>query len=102
MVTDTCISLITYENIDDILTEPFRQARKDKVAAMFDEGKTSSINNAVVPDHNPPEHWTEFYNINPAPRAWVDHAAAQEFMDWVRVNARIHNVVIASTAIEDL
>jgi len=104
MVTDTCKSLITYEDIGDILTEPFRQQRQDKVTAMFNEGKTATSNNAVMPPNAEEDwqNWEAFYSVNPAPRSWVDRAAAQEFIDWVVATAPTHNIVITSTAIEDL
>jgi hypothetical protein len=87
MATDTCKSVITYENLDDRDIEPFRTQRQNLAEQMFNEGKTSST--------------TNFLLGKPGQRTWVDHAAAQEFIDWVVAAAPGYNVSISSTVIVD-
>ena len=95
MATNTCISLITYQNESDLTTQPFLTERDAKALSMFDQGKTESYPN-WVPD--------TIVIADPAigSRVWVDHAAAQEFIDWVIASAPTHNVTIVSSSIEDL
>jgi hypothetical protein len=91
MATNTCMSTITYQNANDIFIEPFLAERNALAEQMFNEGKTEYYTNAVPP-----------VDSDPARRYWVDHAAAQEFIDFVLLNAPTYNVTITSTGIEDL
>ena len=91
MATDTCKSVITYENLDDRDIEPFRTQRQNLAEQMFNEGKTSSTTNFIF----------ENDVVLPGQRTWVDHAAAQEFIDWVVAAAPGYNVSISSTVVVD-
>ena len=91
MATNTCASSITYNSIEDLLSEPFRQVRADKAHAMFEEGKCESWPNA------PETGVLQF-----AWRKWTDYAAAQEFIDFVLQNAPTYNIIITSASIQDL
>jgi hypothetical protein len=89
MVTVTCKSIITYENLDERFTEPFLSERAALAQQMFAEGKTNSFPNDV--------------SVNgvavPGQRVWVDQAAAQEFIDFVLLNAPTYNINITSASI---
>lgn len=90
MATNTCISVITYQNATDWASEPFATDRETLSEQMFNQGKTASSPNG---------------GLSSAPigkRAWVDHAAAQEFIDWVVATAPTYNMTLVSTSIEDL
>lgn len=91
MATNTCMSVIEYADIEDRIVEPFFSERYALAEQMFNEGKTETFPNIVEPG-----------NTNPAKRYWVDHAAAQEFIDFVLLNAPTYNVTIVGTNIENL
>lgn len=91
MATNTCMSEIEYQNADDLFLEPFLSVRSTFAEQMFNEGKSEYFTNSVPPG-----------DANPARRFWVDHAAAQEFLDFVLLNAPTYNVTITSTSIEDI
>ena len=91
MAANTCMSVIEYQNAQDILIEPFHTERNALSEQMWNEGKTEYFPNAAT-----------FGDTNPAKRYWVDHAAAQEFIDFVLLNASTYGVTIVSTSIEDL
>ena len=91
MVTNTCKSLITYKVAEDALVEPFRTQRIQKASAMFDENKCESF----------PNGWPDDLSGCVQNRHWVDHAAAQEFIDYVTPLAESYGIEI-STTIEDL
>ncbi len=85
MSKNTCATIIIYENPEDSSIEPFRTQRNEKALAMFNEGKCESYPN---------------YNENPSAlrflrmRFWVDHAAAQEYIDYVSPLAASYNIEI--------
>ena len=91
MATNTCKSIIQYQNPSDNQIEPFRTERNDKAFMMYQQGKTEFFPNdapvQVPPDSNG--------------RLWIDHAAAQEFIDWVVATGPTYNVTITYSAIED-
>lgn len=91
MAENTCTSIIQYQNASDNLIEPFRTERNDKAFAMYEQGKT-----AVFPND-------ESVKIPPGARGrgWVDHAAAQEFIDWVVATGPTYNVNVIFSTIED-
>jgi hypothetical protein len=91
MATNTCVSVIVYQNTDDIRVEPFLSERNAMVQQMFNEGKCEVLPNVVEP-----------FDALPAQRYWIDHAAAQEFIDFVLLKAPSYNIVIESTSINDL
>jgi hypothetical protein len=90
MTTNTCASGITYNSVEDLLSEPFLQIRTNKAKTMFDEGKSEKWPNC--PESGELCGW----------RTWIDHAAAQEFIDFVLLNAPTYNVTIVSSQIVDL
>ena len=92
MVTNTCKSLVTYKVAEDALVEPFRTQRIQKASAMFDENKSEYFPNSWPGD----EPGGCVQN-----RYWVDHAAAQEFIDYITPLAESYGIEI-STAIEDI
>ena len=95
MATNTCISEITYTSIADAYAEPFFSIRQGQADAMFNEGKTEYSPNVV--------EWNLPTVEDPTGRRfWVDHAAAQEFIDWTVATAATYNMNIVSTSIEDL
>ena len=91
MATDTCMSVIAYRNIDDMLVQPFRSLKSELIDKMFLEGKTEVAQNFVEP-----------WQTIPTKRRWVDHAAAQEYIDFVLLNAPDYDIIIDSAVIEDL
>ena len=91
MVTDTCKSLITYKVAEDTLVEPFRTQRIQKASAMFDENKCEFF----------PNGWSDEPGGCVQKRRWIDHAAAQEFIDYITPLAESYGIEI-STTIEDL
>ena len=92
MATNTCTSVITYQSEDDMYIEPFYSDREALAVQMFNQGKTAT---------NP--NWVEI-GADPAVayRLWVDHAAAQEFLDYVIANAPFYYITLVSTGIQDL
>ena len=95
MAKNTCISKITYSSVADAYLEPFFSIRHNRAEAMFNEGKTeyspNVLDQSLPTAENPTGH-----------RFWVDHAAAQEFIDWTVATAATYNMNIVSTSIEDL
>ena len=91
MATNTCISVIEYESLIDLNDEPFQSEKHDKAQQMFTEGKTEFYPN-----------WIEPTDSLIAKRYWIDHAAAQEFIDFVLLDAPKYRINIVSTSIEDL
>jgi hypothetical protein len=89
MATNTCASEITYNSIEDMQSEPFQQIRMDKAQTMFSEGKAEYYPNILNPGENPNN------------RGWVDHAAAQEFIDFVVAQAPTYNIPIVAANIVD-
>ena len=92
MDTDTCSSIITFENLDDRLIDMFMSERQDKAFAMHQEGKTSRWPNFVY-RADPIETWA----IIPGLRSWRDQAAAQEFLDYVTAQAANYNISITTS-----
>jgi hypothetical protein len=86
------MSVITYQNSEDYWLAPFQSDREAFAKQMFDQGKTASNPNWVELADQP----TVGY------RLWVDHAAAQEFLDYAIATAPTYNMTFVSTAIEDL
>lgn len=92
MAPNACKSVIVYQNLNDLTNEPFVSQEESFVYLMFNEGKApyfpNSVNNngVAVPGH----------------RVWNDTATAQEFIDWVLINAPISNVLITSATIVNL
>ena len=94
MATNTCKSVIIYENYDQNFIEPFLTERAEHAEQMFSAGKTDVFPNFVYDGvGNTPEL---------GQRTWVDHAAAQEWIDFVLLNAPTYNIIIASAEIVDL
>ena len=94
MPTDTCKSVMQYQNYPaDYQIEPFLSERRAKCELMYEEGKTAGPTNSIFTWPEPPHYFT---------RLWVDHAAAQEFIDFVTALAPTYNVTITSSTIEDL
>jgi hypothetical protein len=101
MATNTCMTVIKYSSLDDLSIEPFCSLREEKAEQMFNEGKTESFTNHPIKDDVPNPLCSTVENPIGV-RFWVDHAAAQEFIDWMGVNSAIHNITIVSMLIEDL
>jgi hypothetical protein len=91
MVENTCKSIIQYQNASDNLIEPFRTERNDKAFAMYEQGKTQYYPNEA-PVMYPPGSYS---------RVWVDHAAAQEFIDWTISTGLTYNINVIYSVIED-
>ena len=92
MATNTCMSVITYLSEVELNADPFWQIREDYAETMYDQGKTAT---------NP--NWDEVASQPEVGyRLWIDHAAAQEFLDFVIANAPTYNMTLVSTAIQDL
>ena len=91
MATNTCKSVIVYQNLNDRINEPFASQKESLAEQMFTEGKASYFPNSV--------HDNDV--AVPGQRVWNDTAAAQEFIDWVLINAPISNVPITSATIVD-
>jgi len=85
MSKNTCASIIIYENPEDGSIDPFRTQRNEKALAMFNEGKCESF-----PNHNQNPNALLFLKM----RYWVDHAAAQEYIDYVLSLAASYNIQI--------
>ena len=92
MATITCKSVVMYENYDQNFIEPFVSERAAHAEQMFSEGKTDAYPNYVYVDGTP----------ELGQRTGVDHAAAQEWIDFVLLNAPTYNISIASAEIVDL
>ena len=92
MAINTCMSVIEYDNETDWALEPFFTEREQLAEQMFNQGKTATLPNGVGSDYDPPF----------GRRAWVDFAAAQEFLDFVIATAPTYNVTLVSTTIEAL
>ena len=92
MAINTCMSVIEYNNETDWALEPFVTEREQLAEQMFNQGKTATLPNNVDVDYDPPF----------GRRAWVDFAAAQEFLDFVIATAPTYNMTLVSTTIEDL
>jgi hypothetical protein len=90
MATNTCMSIIQYLSDDDRTKEPFYTVRDEFALGMYNQGKCETFPNYVPGT-------TSYGN-----RLWIDHAAAQEFIDWIVANAPTYDTTIVSTAIEDL
>jgi len=86
------MSVITYENETDWALEPFLTEREQLAEQMFNQGKTATLPNGVDSNYDPPF----------GRRAWVDFAAAQEFLDFVIATAPTYNMTLVSTTIEAL
>lgn len=85
MSKNTCASITLYENPEDRLIEPFMTQRDEKALAMFNEGKCESFPNTTLP-HN----GLDFLRM----RYWIDHAAAQEYIDYILSLAASYNIEI--------
>jgi hypothetical protein len=85
MSKNTCASVTIYANPGDRLIEPFMTQRDEKALAMFNEGKCESFPNATLP-HN----GVDFLRM----RYWIDHAAAQEYIDYILSLAASYNIEI--------
>jgi hypothetical protein len=72
--------------------EPFYSDREALADTMYSQGKTGSMPNWVEIGSDPADGF----------RLWVDHAAAQEFIDYVIANAPTYNITLVSTGIQDL
>jgi hypothetical protein len=91
MLTNTCETEINFLSFEEMLSEPFHQARRDKAYEMYQQGKCAFWPNAVMAMFNTPTY-----------RAWIDREAAQEFLDWVIATAPTYNISIVSTEIIDV
>ena len=92
MAKNTCKSVIQYQSEADWTKESFWTAREEFARGLSQQGKSEYYPNTVV-------------DINATKvgiRYWIDHAAAQEFIDWIVANAPTYGVSIQSTSIEDL
>jgi hypothetical protein len=92
MATNTCMSVITYQNKTDFRSNPFWQIREDFANTMYDQGKTEAMPNWVEIASQPAVGY----------RLWIDHAAAQEFIDFTIANAPTYNITLVSTGILNL
>ena len=92
MATNTCKSIIIYQDSKQYSFEPFLSERIAHAKKMFNEGKTDVYPNFVYDE----------ISYKPGQRTWVDHAAAQEWIDFVLLNAPTYNISIASADIVDL
>ena len=90
MATNTCMSVIQYLNDEDRTKNPFYAVREEFASELYQQGKCESFPNSVAGP------------IAIGYRLWVDHAAAQEFIDWIVANAPTYDTTIVSTSIEDL
>ena len=92
MATNTCMSVITYLSEEDLNADPFWQNREVYAETLYNQGKAASFPNWVETGSNPAVGY----------RLWIDHAAAQEFLDFVIANAPTYNITLVSTGIQDL
>ena len=91
MATNTCMSVIIFQDAADFFKEPLWSDRAALAVTMFEQGKTASDPNWIYSDQPTVRE-----------RAWVDRDAAQEFIDYVLANAPASGVTILSTSVEDL
>jgi hypothetical protein len=93
MPKNTCLSEITYQNEADQYETNFFIEKENLMQIMFDQGKTA-LNPCWVrlPGRS--------QKIEIA--SWIDHAAAQEFIDFVTVTAPTYNITLVTTVIQDL
>ena len=97
---DTCTSVIVFTNPGDILIDPFFTERNDKAHEMNQQGKTSRWPNYIFePDTSVLTGLYPGLRQVDGKRSWIDQAAAQEFLDYVKSLAESYNISI-STAIE--
>ena len=99
MATNTCISAITYSSIEDAKSEPFFSMRHAQAETMTNEGKSEFYPNYPT---DPSDPLCMRRDMPTGSRYWVDHAAAQEFIDWALINAPIHGVTITDSKIVDM
>jgi len=92
MATVTCKSVIIFEDWNQRWIEPFLTERQNLAQEMFNEGKTDVYPNYVYVDSTP----------ELGQRTWVDHAAAQEYIDFVLLNAPTYSISVTSAEIVDL
>lgn len=92
MAKNTCKSVLRYQSEADQLKEPFWTIREEFALGMGQQGKSEYYPNSSL----------ELDTIGIGTRYWIDHAAAQEFIDWIVANAPTYDVSIQSTLIEDL
>jgi hypothetical protein len=92
MATNTCKSVVIYQDSEQYSIEPFLSERVAHAEKMFNEGKTDVYPNFVYDE----------VTRRPGQRTWVDHVAAQEWIDFVLLNAPTYNISIASAEIVDL
>ena len=79
MATDTCMTVLTFRNTNDwdtAMSTPMVHQRGAKAEEMYFENKSAEYPNWI----NGPDPLAGY-------RTWVDHAAAQEFIDWVIANS---------------
>jgi hypothetical protein len=86
------MSVVTYLSEADMLQNPLWQIREDYAETLYSQGKTEAIPNWVEVSARP----------EVGHRLWIDHAAAQEFLDFVIANAPTYNITLVSTGIQDL
>ena len=97
MATNTCTSLIQYQSEEEKNSEPFLALRDELAYEMIRQGKSESYPNYFPRSEGLFGDQTIFGR-----RQWIDHAAAQEFLDFVIATAPTYNVTIVATSIEDL
>jgi len=93
MPKNTCLSEITYQNTTDQYETNFFIEKENLMQIMFNQGKTTLTPCWVrLPGRS---QSIEF-------AAWINHAAAQEFIDFVTVTAPTYNITLVTTGIQDL
>ena len=92
MATNTCMSVITFQTAADLKNRDFRKDREYFSYTLYNQGKTEDMPNWIEVASEP----TVGY------RLWVDHAAAQEFLDFAIATAPTYNMTFVSTGIQDL
>jgi len=90
MPKHTCLSEITYQNETDQFETNFFTEKENLIQIMFDQGKTN-LNPCWVrlPGRSPLKEFA----------VWIDHAAAQEFIDFVISTAPTYNITLLGTEI---
>ena len=91
MARNTCMSLITYQNETDRDEINFRTVIENLMETMYEQDKTGIFPNWIKVGGRPLVAYHQ----------WHDHAAAQEFIDFVIANAPTYNVTVISTKIQD-
>jgi hypothetical protein len=86
------MSVIRYQRVEDLSADPAWTQRDNLAKQMFIQGKTASYPNLV--------HDQDYLGIGK--RLWVDHAAAQEFIDFAIAQAATDSLTLTSTEILDL